>query len=226
MPSSNEQPASGRMSTRRLAGAIVAWNRRLHYYIGLYLLLFLWLFLFTGLLLNHPQWTFAEFWANRAQSSSGQPIQHPPPGGDLVQARDIMRQLGIHGEIEWTKTRSDLSRLDFRVSRPGHVFEVNTDLKQNQATVQRIALNAWGVARLLHTFTGVRMSDAVNQRDWSMTTTWALSMDALALGSILMVFSSLYMWWGQPQNRRWGLVAAGLGVLSCGFFVFGLRWLF
>ena len=225
MPSSTEQPASGRLPARRLARAIIAWNRKLHYYIGLYLLLFLWLFSFTGLVLNHPQWSFAEFWPNRTQSTSGQQIQRPPQGGDLIQARDIMRQLGIHGEIEWTKTRSDLSRLDFRVSRPGHIFEVNTDLEQNRATVQRIDLNAWGVARLLHSFTGVRMADAANQRDWSMTTIWALCMDALAVGSILMVFSSLYMWWSQAQKRRWGLAAVGLGVVTCGFFVFGLRWL-
>ena len=28
-------------------------NRRAHYYLGLYFLFFLWLFAFTGLLLNH-----------------------------------------------------------------------------------------------------------------------------------------------------------------------------
>jgi len=41
--------------SRRPTGAVLeAWNRRLHYYLGLYFLLFLWLFSFTGLLLNHP----------------------------------------------------------------------------------------------------------------------------------------------------------------------------
>lgn len=135
-----------------------AWNRRIHYYLGLYLLLFLWLFSFTGLLLNHPRWTFAEFWANRQQNSFELPIQAPPPGGDLVQARDIMRQAGVHGEIDWTLSRTDPGRLDFRASRPGHIFEIKTDLQQGRSTVQRIDLNAWGVARILHTFTGVRMT--------------------------------------------------------------------
>ena len=72
--------------------------------------------------------------------------------------RDIVSQLGIRGEIEWTKKRSDPNHLDFRVSRPGHILEVAADLKQSRATVQQIDLNAWGVARLLHSFTGVRMS--------------------------------------------------------------------
>ncbi len=123
----------------------------------------------------------------------------------------------------------DTLRLDepgFPLSRPGHIFEVKTDLTKNRATVQQIDLNAWGVMRLLHTFTGVRMQDTRNQRDWIMTTIWTLSMDAVALGSIIMVLGSLYMWWIQPQKRRLGLIAAGIGVMSCSFFVFGLRWLF
>ena len=48
MPSS----ASG---ARRLL-TFETWNKKLHYYLGLYFLLFLWLFSFTGLLLNHPRW--------------------------------------------------------------------------------------------------------------------------------------------------------------------------
>jgi hypothetical protein len=66
------------------------WNRKLHFYIGLYLLLFLWLFAFTGLLLNHPKWTFKEFWPNRRQWTQAQAIE-TPHGGDLEKARDLMR---------------------------------------------------------------------------------------------------------------------------------------
>ena len=170
MRSFTESPAAA-VPARRMADSLSAWNRRIHYYLGLYLLLFLWQFSFTGMLLNHPRWTFAEFWANRQQTSFELPIQAPPPGGDLVQARDIMRQAGVHGEIDWTRSRTDPSRLDFRASRPGHIFEIKTDLQQGRSTVQRIDLNAWGVARILHTFTGVRMTDSRNQRDWM----WAWS---------------------------------------------------
>jgi hypothetical protein len=219
-------PWSTEGGARRLADTFALWNRRLHYYLGLYLLLFLWLLSFTGLLLNHPTWTFAEFWPNRTQSTFSRPIQPPPRGEDLLQARDILRQLGIRGEIEWSKKRASASRLDFRAGRPGHSFEISADLEQNLATVRRTDLNAWGIARTLHTFTGVRISDSANERDWGMTVLWALSMDALAAGSILMVLSSLYMWWGQVRKRRWGRVALGSGLLSCGLFVVGLRWLF
>ena len=36
------------------------WNQKLHIYLGLYFLVFLWLFAVSGLLLNHG-WQFAEF---------------------------------------------------------------------------------------------------------------------------------------------------------------------
>ena len=38
------------------------WNRKLHYYLGLYFLFFLWLFSLTGLMLNHQQW-FSDLYA-------------------------------------------------------------------------------------------------------------------------------------------------------------------
>jgi hypothetical protein len=225
MQSSIEAGVSPTTRARSMSSVMSAWNRKIHFYLGLYLLLFLWLFAFTGLLLNHPRWTFAEFWPNRHQSSFEAPIQPPPARGDLIQARDIMRQVGVHGEIEWTRSRSDTSRLDFRASRPGHIYEIKANLQQGRATIQRIDLNAWGVVHILHTFTGVRLSDSKNQRDWSITTLWVLCMDALAIGLILMVVSSIYMWWSQKQKRWLGLLALSSGLLTCGLFVIGLRWL-
>jgi len=201
------------------------WNRRLHYYLGLYFLFFLWLFAFTGLLLNHPGWAFAEFWPNRRQSSFARPIQPPPAGGDLAQARDLMRQLGVAGEIEWTAARHDATALSFRVSKPGQMFEIRADFGARRAAVQRIDLNTWGVVHILHTFTGVRVNDALNQRDWILTTVWALAMDALALGMVLMVVSSFYMWFRLKAKRRLGAAVLAAGFAACGLFVAGLSLL-
>jgi hypothetical protein len=51
-------------------------------------------------------------------------------------------------------------------------------------------------------------------------------MDALAIGLILMVLSSLYMWYRLRPKRALGIVALSLGGLTCGAFVFGLRWIY
>jgi len=199
------------------------WNRKLHYYAGLYFLFFLWLFVFTGLLLNHPGWSFAEFWPKRQQSVLERQIQPPRAGTDLDQARDLMRQLSIVGEIDWTVTRSDPKEFDFRVTRPGRIFEIHADFNQRRAIVQRTGLNAWGVLHILHTFTGVRLGDNRNQRDWALTTVWALAMDAVAAGVILMVLSGIYMWYGLIRKRPLGAAALALGTLTCLWFAIGLK---
>jgi hypothetical protein len=200
------------------------WNRRLHYFLGLYFLFFIWLFALTGLLLNHA-WTFSEFWQNRKVTTTDHAIQVPASENPLEQARELMRQLGVAGEIQWVATKPDATHLEFRVARPGRNYEIKADWPQARATVQRTDVNAWGTTRILHTFTGVRLNDAKNERDWILTKLWAYSMDAVALGLIVVVISGLVMWWPLPGKRLGGLIALSSGVLGCGWFIFGLRWL-
>jgi hypothetical protein len=229
MPSATKPPVAGESRNGARSQAIFErWNRRLHFYSGLFLMFFLWLFAFTGLLLNHPTWTFHEFWKNRKQTSYEREIAAPGPNvnGDLGEARDIMRQLGIDGEILWTTTRTEANQLDFQVRRPGHFFVIKADWAQKRAAVQRSDVNLWGVMKSLHTFDGNVADDPRNSRDWALTSLWAYSMDAVAAGLIYMVLSSLYMWLRLPQKRLTGAIVLGLGSLSCGLFCVGLRWLF
>ncbi|HEX4644196.1 MAG TPA: hypothetical protein VH598_01160 [Verrucomicrobiae bacterium] len=220
-------PAKSRSGARLWAG-FERWNRKLHFYSGLFLIFFVWLFAFTGLLLNHPAWSFHEYWKNRKQTNYEREIAAPGPNasGDLGQARDIMRQLGIDGEILWTTTRTDPNQLDFQVRRPGHFFVIKADWAQKQASVQRADVNLWGVMKVLHTFTGNVADDPRNRRDWALTYVWAYSMDAVAAGLIFMVLSSYYMWYRLPQKRLPGAMVLGLGAVSCGLFCVGLRWIF
>lgn len=199
------------------------WNRKLHYYLGLYFLFFLWLFAFTGLLLNHS-WKFSEFWPNRNVSTFERVVDAPGTASDLERAREVMRQLGIRGEIEWTAIRPNSTLFEFRANRPGQNFNVAVD-DAGRAKVEETRINTWGVMRVLHTFSGVRANDARNQRDWALTTLWVLSMDAVSIGMVVMVFGGLYMWFVLPAKRIGGLVALLLGTAVCCVFVFGLRWL-
>ena len=93
---------------RRRRGAFdsfLVWNRRVHFYLGLYLLFFIWLFAFTGLLLNHPRWQFAQFWPNRIQSTTEHTLESVTAVADIDRAREVMRQLGIAGEVQWPATQ-------------------------------------------------------------------------------------------------------------------------
>lgn len=201
-----------------------SWCQRIHIHLGLYFLIFLWLFSASGLLLNHA-WEFSEFWSRRQQSTREQTIKVPAAGTDLARARDIMRQLGVAGEIEWTAARPAPGRFEFRVQRPGRTIEVKADLDRAIAGVQETQVNGWGITRTLHTFTGTRLSAPTAERDWWLTKLWTFSMDALAVGMVLLVLTSLMLAWQRREKWIASATAFALGVAVCGFFVFGLRWL-
>jgi hypothetical protein len=229
MPSATESLVQGKLPKRSsLRAGFERWNRKLHFYSGLFLLFFVWLFSFSGLILNHPNWSFAESWKNRQEKNYEREISPPGPEvkGDLAQARDIMRHLGIEGDILWTTTRTDPNLFDFQVRRPGHFFFIKADFAKRRVDVRQSDVNLWGVIKVLHTFTGIQIDDPRQSRDWALTYMWAYSMDAVAAGLIFMVLSSVYMWLKLPQKRIAGIIVLGLGSLLCGLFCIGLRWLF
>ena len=216
---------SAERSRRGAVDSFLVWNRRIHFYLGLYLLFFTWLFAFTGLLLNHPRWQFAQFWPNRLQNTTEHTLDSVTELADIDRARDVMRQLGIAGEVQWPAAQPPNGPFTFQVSRPGLIIDVKADLPTGRATVQRTQLNAWGVMHVLHTFTGAPAADSRNHRDWTLTTVWALSMDAVAAGLIVMVLGSYVMWFRLRAKRLGGIVALALGFMSCGAFLGALRWL-
>ena len=225
MPSLREDELTGERRTRGAVDTVLVWNRRVHYYLGLFLLFFIWLFAFTGLLLNHPRWQFAQFWPIRIQSTTEHTIAAVTAANDTDRARDVMRQLGVAGELQWPATQPANGLFTFQVNRPGFNVDVKADLQGGRATVQGTQLNAWGVMRVLHTFTGAPAADSRNRRDWTLTTLWALSMDVVAAGLIVMVLGSYVMWFRLRAKRLGGIVALALGFISCGAFISALRWL-
>jgi len=76
MPSSIEAAPGKSPSVPRFR-VFKRWNRKLHFYAGLFLLFFMWLFALSGLLLNHPTWSFTEFWNNRKQTNYEREITVP-----------------------------------------------------------------------------------------------------------------------------------------------------
>ena len=216
----NHPAAPARLPRRK--PDVRGWNRRLHYYIGLYFLLFTWLFALSGLMLNHSKWTISHFWAERQETTVDRPIERPAASGDLAIARDLMRQLGIEGEIGTMKRDGANEHFDFQVVKPGQVWQVTAELAGGRASIKKIRLNAFGVFDSLHKLTGVRMDDAGLHRDWIWTRMWIVAMDALVIGWIVLVITGLYLWYRLRKKRLTGLVALGLGVASCIYFVLGV----
>jgi hypothetical protein len=201
-----------------------SWSQKIHIYLGLYFLVFLWLFSASGLLLNH-HWSFAEFYPQRRESNSERAITPPVSTGDVDRARELMAQLGLEGELEWTTVRPNPALFEFRVSRPGHLVGVKADFAGGKAAIQEMQYNGWGIVRGLHTFNGVGVNAPRPGRDWSLTSLWTFAMDAVAAGIVALVLTSLVLAWLRRDQWLPSGIALALGCATCGLFVFGLAWL-
>jgi hypothetical protein len=82
--------ASPSNRSNRVATVFETWNRKAHYYLGLYLLLFIWLFSLTGLLLNHPRWALSRI-PNESNPPYERTTELPSGDTDLARARPTSR---------------------------------------------------------------------------------------------------------------------------------------
>jgi len=203
-------------STKRLE----TWNRRFHFYLGLYFLFFLWLFSLSGLMLNHGQWQVSLAANGRTEQRYERSIEPPVGATEKDRARHVMLQLAIVGELDMPAQRP--GELSFNTSRPSDSSQVRVDLVQNRAIVQHFTTGHLSRFRNLHTFSGSRYNQPASERDWVVTTIWVVAMDALAAALMVMVFGSYYMWWRLKKRHGLGLAALLLGFLACGWFVAGI----
>jgi hypothetical protein len=218
MQSSANRPARG----SRFAQTFETWNKKLHYYLGLYFLFFLWLFLLTGLMLNHGSWRISQAANQRVEAKYERAIDVPTEPGELAQAQDLMRQLGLVGEIDWPPPPRQPGRLDFNVARPNDASLVRVDLAAGRAFVDHFDNRPWAVFRIFHTFSGARYNVAGTSRDWTLTTLWVFAMDALAIGLVVMVLGSYYMWYRLKRTHTLGVLTLSLGLAACAMFLYGL----
>ena len=112
--------------------------------------------------------------------------------------------------------------LDFNVSRPTGSTQVRVDLNARTAYVREFDNNKRLAFQVFHTFSGTRFTQPASRRDWVVTSLWVFAMDALAVGLIVMVLGSYYMWWRLKKRKVLGVAVLFLGVLCCVVFVAGV----
>ncbi len=197
---------------------LAAWNRRFHYYLGLYFLFFLWLFSATGLMLNHQSW-FRNLYA-RTENAYQLPIETPAGDTLLDETRHLMKQLELTGEIEWPASQP-IWHIDFTVARPDGASQVRADLSAKKAYIREFTNGHLHTFQVFHTFSGSRFNQPASERDWIVTSVWVLAMDALAAGLVVMVLGSYYMWWQLKKSHTLGFVVLAAAFAACGAFVAG-----
>lgn len=196
-------------------------NRKLHIHIGLFLFLFIWLFSLSGLLLNHGNWKFASFWQQRKETKSIHLIKVDNRLDSLNLVKDIITQLKISGEVQNTQLNSD--SIDFQIAYPGHVRNVHVDRHRGVCTEKDIQFNFWGKLRTLHTFNGTNRQNEDAGPNWLITRIWKFSMDAIAVGLILITISSWLMWYKIRPNYPLSTFALIAGFIIVVYFLISIR---
>ena len=195
------------------------WNRKIHTYLGLYMILFLWLFSISGLVMNHPKW----FGHHVDRVPSERSLTIPEETDPVARAKALQKQLGLDGEIILKGQRKP-DHFIFMIMRPQLRFAIDVELNTGKTKINRVTPATAQILGQMHTFSGVRAmwNEPAQEKDWIITRLWSFSMDAICIGLIVMVLSSLYMGYQLKEKRRWIILSFGLGLLVCAYFVWGL----
>ena len=195
------------------------WNKKIHIYLGLSMLLFLWVFAISGLFLNHPKW----FGGQPNRNTTEQPVDMLSEGDQLAKAHHLMGQLDLIGEAIFRGAQKE-GQFVFIAMRPDERTFVNVDLDTSIAKVTHVTGNFGQMMGNLHTFSGVRpiWGELESTRDWLPTVLWSLSIDVLSIAVIILVGSSLYMGFRRKETRIPAAASLLVGIAICWFFIWGL----
>lgn len=193
---------------RRIHG----WTRDLHLYAGLFLSPFILIFAFSTLCLNHPG---QDGGAAESGAPWTQPVTFDPTApGTLLQARGILGQLRLTGEIDNVMHNKKAGRLTIPVSKPGELTTVTVDLASGVATVQRKVEGMAAALVYLHKRPGPHL--VMFRGNWAYMAAWARLADATVYGTFFLTATGLYLWWFFKAERRLGWVLLAAGLLTVG----------
>ena len=199
----------------------LSWNRKVHIYLGLFLLLFIWLFSISGLIMNHGGWQFAGFYEQRNESKTDFYLPVSSLNDNPALVSQILTHLQISGEVENIRTIQEV--IEFRVKSPGLVRDIQVNSKSGQGTMKEMKFNFWGKLKTLHNFNGVNKIDPSETPNWIVTKIWRLAMDIVVILLIILCLGSWVVWYRVRRDYKPGyfLLVFGFIVLSYYFFLPG-----
>lgn len=194
------------------------WTRDLHLYVGLFISPFVLVFAISTIYLNHA-WR-APTTPTLSSPNSPVPIQIPDGMGSLEQAKGILRQLNVAGEVEFIRHLAKEERLKIPVMKPGEQIEIDVDLRAKTATITRRDQGLSGAMIYLHRMPGPHL--AKFRGNWWPMRFWRVLTDASVYGVLFLTLSGLYLWLVMKAERKIGLVLLAAGVCSLLFLLLAL----
>ena len=192
------------------------WTRDFHLYIGLALSPLVLLFAFSVILLDHPSIPLGCARVVRATSATVQIPEKLAQGEGMARAQalqQVMRQLGVTGEIGYINYNPDRHRIVAPIFRPGSEATLEVNLSTGIAKVEERKTGFLAALIYLHKSPGPHNANI--RGNWFYTRAWRWLADASAYLLLFISVSGIYLWWVIKAERRIGLLLLGAGALSC-----------
>jgi hypothetical protein len=188
--------------------------RDLHLYAGLFLCPFVLLFACSTILLNHPSYALSR----KVEPKREVPVEVPAgEPGSIPHAREILRQIGVTGEMDYVRHNTKTARLLLPVSKPGETTRVEVDLRAGKATIEREDRGLGEALNYLHKMPGPH--NVKFRGNWVYMSWWAVTADAAVYGILFLTASGLYLWWKLKAERTVGWVLVGSGAATVALLV-------
>lgn len=207
------------MKIARINKGLIKWSRKIHIYIGLFLLFFIMLFGFSGLLLNH-HWEFAKFWENRKEIKYDESIQISGERELEALVSEIVDKLQLHGSIINPGFSEDSVLLNFIVAKPGTRYDVQAHLNGGKILIKEAKFNSYGTMRNLHVLRNPTPKENGERQQSTWAAIWSVSIDVVSVGLIVLCLLGWYLWLQSGKKRFYqGLISFAGGVIICVYFL-------
>jgi hypothetical protein len=198
------------------------WTRDLHLYFGLFVSPFLLVFSASVFFLNH-----AKVATDRPTSvETFQALQIPdgiataqgPAAIPLAQA--ILRQVGVSGEIGFTRFVKATHHFVFPVSRPRRETTVDVDVDARLALVSSRKTGMLEAFGYLHKMPGPHNANI--RGNWVGTRVWKWFADGTIYLTLFISVSGLYLWYALRAEREIGTVLLSAGAVSLFLIIYAV----
>lgn len=191
-------------------------NRRVHLYLGLALLPWLFMYGISSVPFAHNQFFDRRdaakglpMWTLRSEHRIDVPVPEDPKAlrslgaALLAQAGSANTSFGVYRQ---SATQVNVYSYSFWKSTQLKYF-----IDQKRLTVEDRRFR-WD-----HFLTGMHARGGFEQEGF-LQNSWSVVVDVVCIGILLWIATGIYMWWGLPSARRWGWVAVSAGVVTFLFF--------
>ena len=191
-------------------------NRRTHLYLGLALLPWFLMYGLSSIPFAHTPYFERRdaakglpLWTLRSTHTVDLPVPEEPKELRALGA-DLMRQAGVtagsFGVYRQSPTQLNVYAFSFR-----HSTQLKYFIDEKRMTVEDRRFR-WD-----QFLTGIHGRGGFEQ-EGLLDRSWSVIVDLVCLAIALWIASGVYMWWGLPGSRIWGLITIAAGIATFVFF--------